>query len=353
MIQRFVLTTGLLVAVVAAALGGISLVAPSAVAPFWSVIGSSGNSSSSPNFSIGSTSGQGGPIGESSSTNFGVGWGFWQGVVQREADVRLAKRDAADPVPSAVSEGPLIDYTLDVTNAGTVDAQDVVVTDILPASATFISSMPGAPTCTESAGTLTCNLGTLAGGASTTIDVTVRGPLVSSPPVVITNSACVVASNEPGGLTADNCDSEDTCIDAAVEDSDGDGYTDCVEAYLGTDPLDRCTPPVDSTIPPSIPSLAWPADLDTRLGVLPSFARINILDITSFIVPLRYLDTDTGANPGAVRWDLVPGDPGGILGTEINIQDMTALIVGPNAFPPMPPFNGTLRVFDGPACQEA
>ncbi len=46
----------------------------------WSVVGSSGNSSSSTNFELGSTAGQSSTIGESTSPNFGLGWGFWYGA---------------------------------------------------------------------------------------------------------------------------------------------------------------------------------------------------------------------------------------------------------------------------------
>jgi hypothetical protein len=52
-------------------------------------------------------------------------------------------------------------------------------------------------------------------------------------------------------------------------DGDGDGFNDCVETYLGTDPLDGC---------PDDPSDdAWPPDInmDTRVNVLDLFAFVN------------------------------------------------------------------------------
>ena len=139
-------------------------------------------------------------------------------------------------------------------------------------------------------------------------------------------------------------------------DCDGDGYTgtaeDHVYSYLPQTGGDQKTcQEYDLTHPnpgsTNKPSLRWPADLNNAAGVLPSLNKITILDLTSFIVPVRYLDTDTGDNPADVRWDLVPGDPSGLLGFEINIQDLTALIVGSTARPPM---LGGAKIFDGPEC---
>ncbi len=51
-------------------------------------------------------------------------------------------------------------------------------------------------------------------------------------------------------------------------DTDGDGFGDCVELYLGTDPTDDCTDEPDDLD-------AWPPDFDTN-------AWINILDVVHF-----------------------------------------------------------------------
>ncbi|MFQ5473713.1 MAG: hypothetical protein ACE5FA_12630, partial [Dehalococcoidia bacterium] len=85
----------------------------------------------------------------------------------------------------------------------------------------------------------------------------------------------------------------------------------------------------------------WPADFRSG-GVPDSTNRITILDITSFIAPVRYFETDVGTNPGDVRWDLVPGK--GVLLTDINITDMVSLIIL------SPPMLGGVRAFGGPPC---
>jgi uncharacterized repeat protein (TIGR01451 family) len=64
-------------------------------------------------------------------------------------------------------------YTVFVDNNGPADAADVSVVDTLPGTVTFESADPSTGTCTESSGTVTCNLGTLASGDFATVDIVV------------------------------------------------------------------------------------------------------------------------------------------------------------------------------------
>ena len=92
-------------------------------------------------------------------------------------------------------------------------------------------------------------------------------------------------------------------------------------------------------------SAAWPADLISG-GVPNSTDRVNLLDLTSFIAPIRRLDTNPSNPNFNMRWDLRPGpNIGG--GTFIGIGDLTNLIAGTTGFPPM---LGGARAFNGPAC---
>jgi len=118
-----------------------------------------------------------------------------------------------------------------------------------------------------------------------------------------------------------------------VFDQDNDGFTDADETYLGTGPTDPCG------------QTGWPADLDSTTAIPDSINRINIMDITSFLASPRYLGTDVGTNPGDVRWDLMPG--AGIFPDDINIQDLTVLIVT------TPPMLEGPRAFNGPPCPYA
>lgn len=119
-------------------------------------------------------------------------------------------------------------------------------------------------------------------------------------------------------------------------DDDGDGFSNEAELHIGTDPLKNCGDP--DTSKPGHPSLAWPADLVTTAGM----GEIRLDDLTSFLVPVRRLDTSPGDDGFDPRWDLMPGN--GIFTDTINLADLTVLV---SLRPPM--FDG-LRSFNGPAC---
>jgi uncharacterized repeat protein (TIGR01451 family) len=106
------------------------------------------------------------------------------------ADLSITKGDSIDPV---VAGDPLV-YTLGVSNAGPSAAAGVTVTDTLPVALTSISVTPGAPTCTLSGQTLSCSLGTLVSGGSTS--VTISGVVVSGTAqgTVLSNTAAVSAT---------------------------------------------------------------------------------------------------------------------------------------------------------------
>src|SRR5205085_6554026 len=74
------------------------------------------------------------------------------------SDLSITKTDSPDPVQA----GGLLTYTLTVINSGGQTATGVRVTDTVPADTTFIAC-GGDAACSESGGTLTWNLGGLAG----------------------------------------------------------------------------------------------------------------------------------------------------------------------------------------------
>jgi hypothetical protein len=115
-----------------------------------------------------------------------------------------------------------------------------------------------------------------------------------------------------------------------ILDQDNDGFERSVEQHIGTNHQDSCG------------QNAWPADLYSS-G--PSTNDVDIQDITSFIAPVRYLNTDVGAHVGDIRWDLVPGS--GVFALDINIQDLTQVAIT------APPMLGNVRAFNGPACPYA
>ena len=78
------------------------------------------------------------------------------------ADIAVELSVSADPAPS----GRALTWTATVTNNGPLTATSVTLVDTLPTEVIFVSSNPGSPDCTFTAGTLTCDLGTLAPHAS-------------------------------------------------------------------------------------------------------------------------------------------------------------------------------------------
>jgi hypothetical protein len=113
-------------------------------------------------------------------------------------------------------------------------------------------------------------------------------------------------------------------------DTDGDGVTDEAEVSIGTDALGRCGAGGFLQDPPSTD---WPLDF-THGGTPNSTDLITITDQTSFLAPIRRLDTYPGHPDFDPRWDLIPGTGG--FGTNwIQISDLTALHAGPSGYPPM------------------
>ncbi|WP_244930731.1 isopeptide-forming domain-containing fimbrial protein [Nocardioides sp. W7] len=98
------------------------------------------------------------------------------------ADVSVTK--TADGVD--YEGGDTVTYTLVARNDGPSTAQNVTLTDPLPADLTFVSVTPGAPTCTQAAGTVSCAFGALAPGAERT--VTIAAKAKGTPPVPAVDS---------------------------------------------------------------------------------------------------------------------------------------------------------------------
>ncbi len=127
-------------------------------------------------------------------------------TVTTAADLAVAKFDRDDPVTT----GALVIYTVIVTNNGPSNATGVVLTDTLPASMSFRWSTPGAPTCTNTANIVTCNLGSIASGNSKSVTIRASAEL----PGVFINRA-EVAANEPDPDITDNTAAEDTMVQPA------------------------------------------------------------------------------------------------------------------------------------------
>ena len=115
--------------------------------------------------------------------------------------------------PNPVAPGDLLAYTIQVTNNGPAPSTAVTLVDILSATVDFVSAAPGPPTCTESAGTVTCDLGGLDVGdiATSTIVVipTATGTIIN---------IAKVTGMETDPVPANNTDRESTFVGHLAQD---------------------------------------------------------------------------------------------------------------------------------------
>jgi uncharacterized repeat protein (TIGR01451 family) len=121
-------------------------------------------------------------------------------AVDASADVSLTKT-VANPHPGVHDE---VVYTLTAHNAGPNDATGVTIVDSLPAGLNFIDASPG---CDNTAGTVTCHIGTIASGDSAGVTIralttpAVAGSSVGNFASVLANEPDPIPSNNQGSVT--------------------------------------------------------------------------------------------------------------------------------------------------------
>ncbi len=101
------------------------------------------------------------------------------------ADLSMTKTAAPNPV----TVGSSLTYTLTVANGGPASATGVVTSDTLPSGVTLVSATPSQGTCSGTTA-ITCNLGTLASGATATVAIVVTPTAVET----LVNSASVTSN---------------------------------------------------------------------------------------------------------------------------------------------------------------
>jgi uncharacterized repeat protein (TIGR01451 family) len=143
--------------------------------------------------------------------------------VDPAADLSLGMSASPDPV----SIGDALTYTLAVTNGGPSSATNVTLADSVPVGTRIESATPSQGNCTETAPTISCDLGGLASGESAAVELEV----VALSAGVITNTATVAAS-EADPTSEDN---EATVSATALDRTPPDVSIDAVgETMLGT-----------------------------------------------------------------------------------------------------------------------
>jgi uncharacterized repeat protein (TIGR01451 family) len=155
-------------------------------------------------------------VGSTRSTNFptsasapqralGGGTDAFVVKLQPGIDLALTMTDAPDPV----ALGSNLTYTINVANLADLIATGVHLTDTLPAGANLVSATATQGSC-SGAGTITCDLGSINGGAQATVAITIKPPAVRN----ISNTASVSA-NETEPNTANNSATQNTVVDFA------------------------------------------------------------------------------------------------------------------------------------------
>jgi uncharacterized repeat protein (TIGR01451 family) len=123
-------------------------------------------------------------------------------------DLALTQNDSVDPSLA----GSQLTYTIQVGNNSSGLATGVLVTDTMPAGASFVSASSTKGSCTRSGGIVTCRIPSLTAAASATITLKIK-PVASG---TISNTAMAEA-NEPESNPADNSSTESTTITASSD----------------------------------------------------------------------------------------------------------------------------------------
>ncbi|MGI9319901.1 MAG: IPTL-CTERM sorting domain-containing protein [Thiogranum sp.] len=124
-----------------------------------------------------------------------------------ESDLSMIK-----VAPPSVGQGTELTYDLSVYNDGPADADNVTITDTLPAGVTFVSASAG---CTHLAGVVTCDVGSLANDSLSSNYEIVVGIPADMPLGEISNSA-VTDSDSPDSNQNNNTSSAPSQVVTAV-----------------------------------------------------------------------------------------------------------------------------------------
>ena len=138
-------------------------------------------------------------------------------------DISVSIVDSPDPV----SVGANLTYTLTVTNTGPLDATGVMVTNVLPASVTFVSATSSQGTCTQNSGVIACNLGVVPGATNAIITIVVV-PTIEE--ITITNTATVSRAEADNYLGNNIATAVTTVTNPAISIADAS----VIEGNVGT-----------------------------------------------------------------------------------------------------------------------
>jgi uncharacterized repeat protein (TIGR01451 family) len=194
--------------------------------------------------------------------------------------------------PASVFAGNQLTYTITVTNNGTDNATNVIVTDTLPAGVTFLAT---SAVCTSGTVQTGCNIGSLANGATVSFTIQIRVPanFLSSASVGtlnITNTVTVSSdqfdpntSNNTATATTNVVESADLSITKVCK-------PDTIPAVAGTTAY--CT----MTITDNGPSDAQKVSLTDAIAASTPFTIVSVTPTQGFCTPSGGTNTNGTVN---------------------------------------------------------
>jgi uncharacterized repeat protein (TIGR01451 family) len=126
-----------------------------------------------------------------------------------ETDLVIDKDDMFDPVVA----GENLTYTIKVFNGGPSNATGVIITDVLPATTSFLTASSG---CNHLGGVVTCSVGNLAVGTSQPFTLAVNTDASIGNGAIITNTGFVTGQQFDPDLT-NNLVTEPTSINEVAD----------------------------------------------------------------------------------------------------------------------------------------
>jgi len=242
-------------------------------------------------------------------------------VKETTVDLTITNTLPAGTVPAS---GKRLTYTITVANNDPIDtANNVVVSDTLPADLMFFSATPTGACDVTALPLITCSLGNLAPNSQASIDLVVD---VINNAVNIVHTASVNASESViNSATTNNVANVAPTVDAGTAQTVGEGATVTLDGSASSD--------TDGTIA----SYAWTSNDGVTLvaGATPAQASFTAPAIT--------------VNPTTLSFELTVTDNGGASSTSIvnvNVNDVTAPIITLNGNSPMTVNQGS--VFNDP-----
>ena len=222
------------------------------------------------------------------------------------ADLSLTKS-----APAAVDQGEQFDYTLTVQNAGPDIATAAVIADDLPAGVAFVSADAG---CTELSGTVTCQLGDVASGATVSRTISVRAVDAGD----VANTA-TVSSSAGDPTPANDSATADTTV-AAVADlrlektadksalPDGDQLTYTL-TVTNDGPSDATNVSVTDPLPAGMQFVSASAGCTGTSTVLCDLGTIVDGASTSVTITVKAIAAGDQVNTATVASDMIDPDP--------------------------------------------